>query len=121
MGRSGQPTRRNRDVLIFDLDSSGFSFLAEEPDEVYIDFGAFRGSAEWPTPLAEAAMNFVRSGGERLEVYFSAVEEGAENLEEVQSQLPEGSADPVRSLLDKLLTQTDLTQRSRTGCRLFLL
>ena len=118
VGRSGQPTRRNLDVLIFDLDSSGFSFLAEEPfpdapDKVYIDFGAFRGSAEWPTPslLAEAAMNFVRSGGERLEVYFSAVEEGAENLEEVQSQLP----DPVQSLLDKLLTQADLTQRTVMG------
>lgn len=111
------------EVIIFDLDSGGFLNLSlSKPEEVaeeeVVSFGKFRKALEWPAAasLLEAATNFVAQGGDRLEGYFSALEEPKANGLEIEPEFAE--ADPgtgVEALLKQLLSQSEVTQRVVTG------
>ena len=120
---AGRQQERLLEVIIFDLDSGGFLNLSlSKPEEVaeeeVVSFGKFRKALEWPASAAllEAAANFIAQGGDRLEGYFSALEEQKANGLETEPEFAE--VDPgtgVEALLKQLLSQSEVTQRVVTG------
>ena len=74
-----------------------------------VTFGSHRGQAEWPHPpaLVEAVENFLQTGQERLEPYYSA-----EDVETVANGAP---VDKMQGLLEQLLAQSEVTQRTVSG------
>eukprot|EP00438_Fugacium_kawagutii_P019731 Skav213560 [mRNA] locus=scaffold263:152241:153902:+ [translate_table: standard] len=117
----GKASKRFLEVLIFDLDNSGIDcLLTSKPEEFSDDqvtvFGVFRGLIEWPFPsaLLEMAQQFVALGGERLEAYETAAEEvpGGD-----PGPLPNGAGQDMHALLDQLLSQAEVTQRTVNGMK----
>ena len=113
----GRPSRRTLDVILFDLDLAGFdSLVLDAPDgvreELIVTFGSYRGAVDWPhiPSLLEAAGRFIQAGGDRLEAYFSALEDGQEELSR-----EEGAN--IEDMLKKLLVQSEGTQRAVSGLR----
>lgn len=118
----GKPTKRLLDVIIFDLEVSGASLLSlEKPAGVdpsaIPSFGVHQRRDEWPVAshLVTAAANFVQGGGNRLDAYFTAVEDGElPDPDDVGAnasggELPNG--DGADSLIRRLLSQSEVTQR----------
>ncbi len=115
------------EVVLFDLDRGGLSNLSSACPEGVSEtdctgFGRFKNAAEWPSPEAilEVANNFLQTGGNRLDAYFSAQEPlGEEGLgEESGAEIANGEdGDSMNVLLKRLLTQSELTQRTVTGMR----
>ena len=123
---TGRQKERFLEVVLFDLDMGGVGNLSLTcPDGVAeascTGFGRFKNAAEWPDPpsLLEAAENFVQLGGDRLEAYFSANERAEVPGEEgSQEDLANGEdGDSTNALLQRLLMQSELTQRTVTGMR----
>eukprot|EP00435_Cladocopium_sp_Y103_P063959 s910_g25.t1 len=126
-GSQGRPTKRQLDVVLFDLEAAGgICLLTARPGDVdptsIRTFGSFQQKEEWPTTaaLVELAENFVQSGGNRLEAYFSAHE-----VSDVPGEAPGSPALPngppsdegANDLLKKLLDQSEATQRMVIGMR----
>ena len=120
---TGRQQERLLEVIIFDLDAGGLMNLFHtRPSEFAEDdctaFGKFRRSLEWPAtaPLLEAANNFVAQGGDRLDGYFSAVENPGEVVPPAEGEVGEEEAvSGVEGMLKQLLTQSEVTQRVVTG------
>lgn len=111
-------SRRTVDCVIFDIDAFDLSCLSVERPEFFDEgavtsFGVYRGTADYPakTQLLELANNFVSAGGARLDQYFSAMEE---EVAPANSGRASGAEDPGQ-LLQKLLAQAEVTQRTVTG------
>lgn len=122
VGTNGKPTKRLLDVVLFDLDAGGAIMLSQtrpggvDPETIPA-FGFYQRREEWPVPghLVAAASNFVQTGGNRLDAYFTAAKEGelpgVDNGEPAPSvhEVPNGEgADPVTQ---QLLSQSEVTQR----------
>lgn len=133
---SNSRAKRTLAAIIFDLDIRGSAAIVERvpdgfPRESVVRFNIYRGAEDLPNraALLELATNFINSGiGERrLEPYYSAHEDGAE-LEEAETvdQVPETpvldgggpeeeGASAMEVMLHRLLTQSEVTQRTITG------
>lgn len=137
VGVAAKRAKRTLSIIIFDLHSSAFGHLVTQVpldfdrDQV-LRFGIHRGAEDLPSADATLtiARNFVQVGGERLESYFSAQEGG-----DLLGSVPDGSgpdtpggrpgveaaADEEPSstdaLLQRLLAQAEVTQRTVTGMK----
>ena len=118
---STRAVRRKLDVILFDLDASGFDCIVTElPGDVLIEqvtsFGSYRGSLDWPAPASLLALVdiFLQAGqDERLEAYLSCAE--VPNGEGQPGDETQRQASPADQLLQQLLTQAEVTQRAVQG------
>lgn len=117
----GKASKRFLDIIIFDLDVVGLECLHTVlpppfTDDQVTGFGIHRGVPDWPfSPgLLEQAVQFVALGGERLECYETAAEEAADAA---GADFPNGNGRDVHTLLDQLLAQAEVTQRTVTGMK----
>ena len=112
---STRPSTRSVEVVVFDLDMDGASHITATlpegvEDQAVKSFGLYRGTR---VPLLEAAANFLTTGGDRLQGYVTAEEF------EAASQAPNGaSAADATALLQQLLSQSEVTQRTVSGMKL---
>ena len=115
---TGGLSRRNLDIVLFDLDVTGFggvlSALPRGTDaSVCKDFGSYRGQRDWPhiPSLRELCWQFVSSGDARLEPYYFTADE-------VEFPGPDGAecpstangVNPMQDMLHQLLTQSSAPQ-----------
>lgn len=122
---AGGLSRRNLDIVLFDLDAAGFdgviSALPPGTDAAACkDFGRYRGQPDWPhiPSLLELYRQFVSSGDARLEPYFTAEEAEVPGLDGADVAGRPGAAngvDPMQDMLHQLLTQSSATQDLVTG------
>ena len=103
---------RTLSVLIFDIDAFDLSCLSMDLPPFFDQgsvtrFGAYRGAADYPSGphLLQLAENFVRTGGVRLDQYFSAAEE----VLPVEEGEDFSGADEQSALLKRLLAQAEVT------------
>ena len=116
---SSRASTRSVDVIIFDLDLAGADHVSTTlPDGVQAGevktFGLYRGNLVWPdrSNLLEAAQNFLATGGDRLQGYFTAEEFEAAN------PAPNGAGGgDTAALLQQLLSQSEVTQRTVSGMK----
>lgn len=112
---STRPSTRSVEVVVFDLDMDGASHITATlpegvEDQAVKSFGLYRGTR---VPLLEAAANFLTTGGDRLQGYVTAEEF------EAASQAPNGAgAADATALLQQLLSQSEVTQRTVSGMKL---
>lgn len=129
--QSTKPNKRKVDVLLFDLEVAGFdSIYLERPPDMLLDsitgFGIFRGSAEWPQvdSLRNLVGQFLQAGEAETRLAFYSAAEGptdglpddpsaANGLEPCEDEVE--FLDPIQRMLQKLLSQNEVTQRAVQG------
>ena len=122
----GKVSKRIVKALILDFDLAGVEHLTSAlPDGAagadFVDFGSYRGQKDMPatSALNMAAISFLRDGGGRLGAYFTAVEDLADEDDELDG-LPLGASAPggqggQGALLERLISQAEVTQRAVLG------
>lgn len=115
----GKVSKRTLSVVLFDLDSAGFSYLSTsipngfEEGEVTA-FGLHRGNFDLPAQasvleLAAQFLDAAASGDGRLDAYYTAPEDGA-------PEVANGAGgDSVQDMLQQLLSRSEATQRALEG------
>lgn len=130
MNADGTISRRLLEVMLFDLDATGFDGVLDSlppgtDEAVRHNFGVHRGRPEWPhaSSVATLRKEFIRVGGDRLDVYFTAEEAeastrppGAPTAAAPAAASPVANGvDPTQELLNQLLNQNQSTQAMVSG------
>ena len=118
---TGRVSRRFIEVIMFDLDASGYGHLSALPPQGFelgeiTSFGLYRGAEDLPAAasIIELADNFLSSanGEARLDAYFTATEDIVPDGADAE---PDAGEDPTQRLLQQLLSQAEVTQRAIKG------
>lgn len=121
---TGAPSRRDLQVILFDLDVAGFDGVLEQlppgtDGDSCSGFGVYRSRQEWPhaPSLLQLCKELVNGGGTRLEPYYTA-DEAEEVVAPVNEGTPAGvpnGGESNQDILHQLLSQNEQTQKMVQG------